>query len=74
MFQKYILDNKQNIVGSICDLITFPSVSNETDNSNFPFGKACSDCLKYFLHLASSLGFKTKNVDGYCGWAECCPC
>lgn len=70
MFQKYILDNKQNIVGSICDLITFPSVSNETDNSNFPFGKACSDCLKYFLHLASSLGFKTKNVDGYCGWAE----
>ena len=70
MFQKYILENKQNIVGSICDLITFPSISEESKNSHFPFGKACSDALKYFLNLADSLGFKTKNVDGYCGWAE----
>lgn len=66
MFQKYILNNRQNIVGSICDLITFPSISEETNNLHFPFGKSCSDCLKYFLDLASSLGFRTKNVDGYC--------
>ncbi len=66
MFQKYILENRQNIVGSVCDLITFPSISEETNNSYFPFGKACSDALKYFLNLADSLGFKTKNVDGYC--------
>lgn len=70
MFQKYILDNKKNIVSSICDLITFPSISEETNNSHYPFGKACSDSLKYFLNLANSLGFRTKNVDGYCGWAE----
>lgn len=70
MFQKYILSNRQNIVGNICDLITFPSISEETNNSHFPFGKACSDSLKYFLNLANSLGFKTKNVDGYCGFAE----
>lgn len=70
MFEKYILSNKQNIIGSICDLITYPSISIETNNSHFPFGKACSDSLKYFLNLANSLGFKTKNVDGYCGWAE----
>lgn len=70
MFQKYILNNRQNIVGNVCDLITFPSISEETHNLHFPFGKACSDALKYFLNLANSLGFKTKNVDGYCGWAE----
>lgn len=70
MFEKYILSNKQNIIGSICDLITYPSISIETNNPHFPFGKACSDSLKYFLNLANSLGFKTKNVDGYCGWAE----
>lgn len=70
MFQKYILENRQNIVGSICDLITFPSISEETHNSHFPFGKACSDALKYFLNLANSLGFRTKNLDGYCGLAE----
>lgn len=70
MFQKYILDKKREIIGSICDLVSFPSISNEYENNNFPFGKACNDCLKYFLNLSSSLGFKTKNVDGYCGWAE----
>lgn len=70
MFQKYILENRQNIASSICDLITFPSISEETNNPHFPFGKACSDALKYFLNLANSLGFRTKNVDGYCGWAE----
>lgn len=70
MFQKYILENKQNIIGSLCDMITYPSVSEENFNSHFPFGKDCSDCLKYFLNLANSLGFRTKNIDGYCGYAE----
>ncbi len=70
MFKNYINSQKQNIVNSICDLITFPSVSEETSKENMPFGKACADSLKYFLNLATSLGFKTKNVDGYCGWAE----
>lgn len=70
MFKNYINSQKQNIVNSICDLITFPSVSEETGKANMPFGKACADSLKYFLNLATTLGFKTKNVDGYCGWVE----
>ena len=70
MFKDYIYSQKQNIVNSICDLITYPSISEENDNLHFPFGKACSDALKYFLHLAESLGFRTKNIDGYCGYAE----
>lgn len=70
MFEKYILEHRQDIVGSVCDLITFPSISEESNHTHFPFGKACSDCLKYFLNLANSLGFRTKNVDGYCGFAE----
>ena len=70
MFQKYILDNRKTIISSICDLITYPSISKESNNPHYPFGKACSDSLKYFLNLANSLGFRTKNVDNYCGWAE----
>ncbi len=66
MFENYILSHRQEIVGSVCDLITFPSISEESNQCHFPFGKACSDCLKYFLSLADSLGFRTKNVDGYC--------
>ncbi|NLC88065.1 MAG: M20 family metallopeptidase [Clostridiaceae bacterium] len=70
MFKKYILLDKQQIIGDICDLISYPSISEETNDSNFPFGKSCFDCLKHFLHIAKSLGFKTKNVDGYCGFIE----
>jgi len=70
MLKKYIDINKRNIINSVCDLITFPSVSTENSNSNFPFGKACSDALNYFLKLSNSLGFRTKNLDGYCGYAE----
>lgn len=70
MFEKFILENKQYIIEKVCDLITFPSVSTETNDKSAPFGRSCADCLKYFLNLAESLGFKTKNVDGYCGWAE----
>jgi len=70
MFNKYIDVNKRNIINSICDLITYPSISIENTNSNFPFGKACSDSLNYFLNLANSLGFRVKNIDGYYGYAE----
>ena len=70
MFQNYIISQKQNIIGSLCDLISYPSVSQETSSPPFPFGKDCSDCLKYFLNLADSLGFRTKNIDNYCGFAE----
>lgn len=70
MFKKSILENKNIIINSVCDLITYPSVSIKTDDPCLPFGKECDDCLKYFLNLAKSLGFRTKNIDGYCGWAE----
>ena len=70
MFEKYILDNKLNLINSVCDLIGFPSISEETNDSDYPFGKECANALNYFLKLANKLGFKTKNVNGYCGWVE----
>lgn len=70
MFKEYINIQKQNIISSICDLITYPSISVESNNPHFPFGRDCKDALKYFLQLANSLGFHTKDLDGYCGYAE----
>ena len=70
MFQKYISENKKNIINSLCDLISIPSISIETDSIKYPFGKDCSNCLKYFLNLAESLGFKVKNLDNFCGYVE----
>ncbi|MCI8362010.1 MAG: M20 family metallopeptidase [Clostridia bacterium] len=71
MFKEYIKNNSNEVVASVCDLITYPSVSSPEESSRFPFGKPCSEALKYFLNLAQNLGFRTKNVDGYCGYAEC---
>lgn len=35
-----------------------------------PFGQGNKDCLEYVLSVAEKLGFKTVNLDSYCGYAE----
>ena len=70
MFDEIIDKNKEIILKTLSDLIKFPSVSIENDNSEYPFGKECSDILNYILNLAQNMGFKTKNVDEYCGYIE----
>lgn len=70
MFDKIIEENKNEIINKTCELIKIPSVSQETDNPSLPFGKDCTKALNYILELGSSLGFKTKNIDNYCGYIE----
>ena len=70
MIKKFIEDNKNQILDSICELIKIPSVSIESQNTAEPFGSDCAKALDYILNLASSMGFRTKNVDGYCGYIE----
>ena len=42
----------------------------DTPVLNGPFGKGNKECLEETLALCESLGFKVKNLDGYCGYAE----
>lgn len=70
MINKFIEENKENILNTICELIKIPSVSVETEIPHQPFGENCEKALEYVLSLASSMGFKTKNIDGYCGYVE----
>ena len=70
MFDKIIENYKENIITSTQELIKFPSVSEENLSSENPFGENCTNCLKYFLDLAASLGFRTKNIDNYAGYVE----
>ena len=70
MFDEIILNNKQNIINTLCELIKFNSVSTETNDLTMPFGKECKNVLDYTLNLAESQGFRTKNLDGYCGYIE----
>ena len=70
MFQEYIESIKDQIITSTCELIKIPSINSESSDISMPFGKACNDALEYVLNLANSLGFRTKNIDGYCGYVE----
>ncbi len=71
MFNNYIDFCKNEIVSSTCDLIKIPSVLSFSNDKNEPFGKNCADALNFALELGKSMGFRTKNVDGYCGFIEC---
>lgn len=57
------------IVQSTVEILKFDSSLKpaEGKNGEFPFGKETADCLAYFLNLAQSFGFETRNYDNYIG-------
>ena len=63
MFEKYIDSLKDEIISETCNLINIPSISEETNNPNMPFGVHAKEALEYALNLGSRLGFRTKNID-----------
>lgn len=70
MFTEFVNNNKENIINTISDLVKFKSVSVETTNELAPFGEECKKALEYTLDLGQKMGFRTKNIDGYCGYIE----
>ncbi len=70
MTNKYIDENKDEIIKKVQELIQIPSVQSNTENSIYPFGDSINNALEYMLNLGNDLGFRTKNVDGYCGYIE----
>lgn len=70
MFDEIIEKNKNNILDTTSELIKIPSISSETGIKEIPFGEDCSKALNYILKIGKSMGFKTKNIDGYCGYIE----
>ena len=70
MIKKWIENYKDEIIKSTQHLIQIPSVISPSIDKMQPFGKNINDALEYVLSLANSLGFQTKNIDGYCGYVE----
>ena len=70
MIDKYIENYKNSIIKNTQELIQIPSVNSYSDDSNKPFGENVNKALEYILNLGNTLGFKTKNVNGYCGYIE----
>ena len=70
MFEKQIDKYKDEIVSKVVRLIQIPSVHEESMDPSAPFGKNANNALEYILNLGEELGFRTKNIDGYCGYIE----
>lgn len=70
MLDKYIEQIKQEIINKTQTLIQIPSIYEKSDNPYEPFGKNINKALNYMLSLGKELGFRTKNIDGYCGYIE----
>lgn len=68
--EKYIDSKKDEIIEEVCNIIKIPSVNEESKDENKPFGENVNKALEHFLELGEKLGFRTKNVDGYCGYIE----
>ncbi len=55
-----------NIIKDLSEIIKFDS-SQSLPSQGAPFGIGAKKALDYFLNLAKSFGFETKNYDGYAG-------
>lgn len=70
MIDKYIEQYKDSIIRNTQELIQIPSVNSLSEDSSKPFGENAAKALEYMLNLGQKLGFRTKNIDGYCGYIE----
>ena len=66
---KFIADNRQNIVNDIAALVNIKSVSQACDNPQAPYGEGCRKVLDKALQMCEQMGFATKNYDYYAGSA-----
>lgn len=62
-------ENKDKMISHIIDVVKIPSVESEAIDGA-PFGEAVNNALLKALEISEELGFKTKNIDGYMGYAE----
>ena len=64
-----IEDYKENIVQDVVNLIRIRS-TREEGSPGMPFGLGMKEALDYVLTRAEEMGFRVRNLDGYCGYAE----
>lgn len=70
MFKNSIENLKNEMIRNLKNLINIPSVYEKSDNPSKPFGEYTNQALEYALNLGKQIGFRTKNLDGYCGYIE----
>lgn len=66
-----VVKRKAALIAQTQELLRIPSVLDlDSASEGAPFGRAIADALQYTLALAEENGMRTKNLDGYAGYAE----
>ncbi|MGL4654588.1 MAG: Sapep family Mn(2+)-dependent dipeptidase [Sarcina sp.] len=60
---------KEKLFSSIVEVVKIPSLESEAKEGK-PFGEEVNNALLKALEIAEKLGFETKNIDGYMGYAQ----
>ncbi len=68
-FRAEIANYQDALIHAVQELVRIKSV-HEPALPGKPFGEGVDQALRYVLSLAESMGFATRNLDGYCGYAE----
>ncbi|AFK85338.1 MULTISPECIES: dipeptidase PepV [Thermoanaerobacterium] len=69
VLDQYVDALKDDLVKSTQEIIKIKSTEGDM-KPGMPYGEGVAKALELALDIAKSLGFKTKNVDGYVGYAE----
>lgn len=72
-----VKEYQEQMIKSLQKLIAFPSIKYDSlpaeeyiETEGAPFGEQIKNALEYTLGLCRELGFRTKNCNGYAGYAE----
>lgn len=65
----YIDSQRDEMISTLSELISFPSVKGKPA-PGAPFGADAAKCLERALQICESFGFNTRNFEGYVGTAS----
>ena len=68
-FAAFAEEHRDEIIRRTQELVRIPSIEG-TPREGMPMGEDVARALNYVLDTCSELGFRTKNLDGYAGYAE----
>jgi len=69
IISSYLEEHRLDMARDLARLVHFASYRQEA-REGAPYGQGAYDCLEDCLALCSEAGLETKNVKGYCGYAQ----
>lgn len=67
--QAWLREHEAELLADYQAILRIPSLESDP-LPNAPFGQANRDALDLALELSKKYGFETKDIEGYCGYAE----